>query len=66
MPLYQYECQECATKSEHICKHDEMIYLNCHLCGGVAKRVISSGTFKINGYSEKNGYSKTLEPSMSK
>jgi putative FmdB family regulatory protein len=64
MPLYVYKCTECAEIYEDLVSLridqdgvDITIHPKCSLCGGAGKKQISSPSFRINGYSEKNGYS---------
>jgi putative FmdB family regulatory protein len=65
MPLYQYQCSKCSNIYEsfvslHIGPNnvDNTIHPDCPLCSAHGKKIISAVSFKINGYSEKNGYSK--------
>ncbi len=62
MPLYEFECDECGFVFTHIMKHEEkeaVIGSNCPMCtDGIVKSNVSASNFKINGYSEANGYSK--------
>ena len=58
MPVYEYKCIMCKEISEHIFSMREAIGIVKCTCGGVATKIMSTGTFKINGYSEKNGYAK--------
>lgn len=61
MPIYEYECK---------CGHTESIFsklsdadgkLLCEKCNCPMRRIISLSHFKVNGFSEANGYSKTKE-----
>jgi len=61
MPLYEYECPDCyrrVTEMKPVKERDDSP--DCAYCFGRVSttRVITSGTFKINGFSEANGYSK--------
>ena len=62
MPIYEFECDECGFIFNHIMKieeRDAVIGSNCPVCtDGIVKSLISVSNFKINGYSEANGYSK--------
>jgi len=65
MPLYQFECKKCGFTFEHIMSiADGELFKkakgNCPSCQETKSvvKVMSAGTFKINGYNEKNGYSK--------
>lgn len=57
MPLYEFECKKCGSISERIVSRD-IIEIKCPVCKENAKKIISSSHFIINGFSEKNGYSK--------
>jgi putative FmdB family regulatory protein len=59
MALYDLECSECGFKIETLTTYSKVAELQCLQCGkeGVMKITPSkSGGFKINGYSEANGY----------
>jgi putative FmdB family regulatory protein len=65
MPLYEFECKKCGFTFKHMMsiKDGEQFKNsngNCPSCGAYKSTVklISAGSFKINGYNEKNGYSK--------
>ncbi len=58
MPLYEYACVECGKITEKLVSVTMKELLICCDCGGKAKKIISSGSFIVNGYNEKNGYSK--------
>jgi putative FmdB family regulatory protein len=59
MPIYEYQCKKCGYIFEQIeFKGIKKISTICPVCENIAPRVISSGSFRIKGYSEKNGYSK--------
>jgi putative FmdB family regulatory protein len=55
MPIYEYECTECGYIQEVLYKK-EFKRIRCDNCGGSAKKIMSSGTFFVNGYNAKNGY----------
>lgn len=56
MPLYEFECDKCSHITEKIVKSCVRVVF-CEKCGVfAAKKIISSGTFIINGYAEKNNY----------
>jgi putative FmdB family regulatory protein len=58
MPIYEYECQKCGYTFERVnFKKITMMSTECPNCNKLAKRIMSSGSFRIKGYSEKNGYS---------
>ena len=61
MPIYEYKCRTCKKISESF----ESTYKNarkvilCPECGQDAFKIMSTGTFKVNGFNEKNGYAGT-------
>lgn len=57
MPWYDFECPECGKKFEKSVLVDQRHSL-CE-CGQVAHRLFPAPTFRVNGYSAKNNYSKT-------
>jgi putative FmdB family regulatory protein len=61
MPLYQYRCSSCGfdfEKTLHIKDRDIPTEWPCLKCRNVTvKRELCPSLFKINGYSESNGYS---------
>jgi putative FmdB family regulatory protein len=60
VPLYEYICPVCGNTIEEIKPMSRMDELPCckKCVFEVMVRVISPSNFVINGYSEKNGYSK--------
>lgn len=57
MAIYEYQCESCNHIFERMHKK-ETAKETCPDCSGQAKKVMSSSTYRMNGYSEKNGYSK--------
>jgi|APIni6443716594_1056825.scaffolds.fasta_scaffold234636_3 putative FmdB family regulatory protein len=57
MPLYEYFCNRCELSFEDLLKKDAP-NRKCPRCDSTAHRIISKSSFKINGYSTLNGYSK--------
>lgn len=60
MPIYEYECVSCGYVTERwrSCLRDESSDL-CENCGGEAKRIISSTTFRLEGGGwASDGYTK--------
>lgn len=60
MPIYEYKCNKCYIVKEKylsISQMEDIICMYCK-CGGNLIKIPSTGSFKINGYSEANGYSK--------
>lgn len=62
MPQYTYKCYKCShifEKNLPVKDYKEPTLSVCPRCGEyTVKKQIDSVTFTINGYSEKNGYSK--------
>lgn len=56
MPIYEYRCCACNKVNEELSRLGEITSI-CPECGHYSHKVISAGTFKINGHSEANGYS---------
>ena len=60
MPIYEYKCDECERTVEKylsVKQMEDIISIYCK-CGGHLLKIPSAGSFKINGFSEANGYSK--------
>ena len=65
MPLYEFECSSCGFTFEYLMSVEDGDRIkecggdcpNCNEKGTVQKKM-SCGNFVINGYNEKNGYSK--------
>ena len=57
MPLYEYKCRKCKHITERIVKSIKQDKYICEKCGYTSDRILSVGIFKVNGYSEANGYS---------
>lgn len=58
MPIYEFRCKKCKKTTEKmIYKDEEDNYIICK-CGYIANKILSSGIFKIKGYSSSNNYSK--------
>jgi putative FmdB family regulatory protein len=59
MPIYEYQCKKCGYIFEQIeFKNIPKISTECPICKSIAPKIMSKGSFRIKGYSEKNGYSK--------
>jgi len=63
MPLYEYKCDNCESifeKIQSISNRNIPLSQPCPECKeiGYIISLMSSANFKINGYSEANGYSK--------
>lgn len=64
MPIYEYQCTECSYKFEEVSLKMGPIkmYTPCPKCAkdgqcGVAIKIMSSGSFTVNGFNSSNGYS---------
>ena len=60
MPIFDYECGNCGNIFEKIEFHNtpKELKVFCKKCKGVSKKIPSgSYSFKIHGYSERDGYS---------
>ena len=64
MPIYEYKCSNCKELYEGIVTPrsndnglDVTEHPRCPDCDYPGKRQMSVSAFKINGYSEENGYS---------
>lgn len=65
MPLYEYQCVKCKHVYEDFVQVkissdgvDNTAHPKCPKCDSIGLKQMSLSTFKINGYSEANGYSK--------
>ena len=59
MAIYEYKCKKCLriiVRSFPIDRFPKTV--TCDKCGREAEKMISVSNFKVNGYSERNGYSK--------
>ncbi len=65
MPLYEFQCNKCGYIFEEI--HEKYsptkISSYCPVCTdkgikSIGKKIMSRGSFVINGFNAKNGYSK--------
>lgn len=63
MPLFEYACWRCDNKFEKLFKQSgtSWAYAECPMCGRLAPKVLSAPSFKIKGYSERNGYSNSTK-----
>lgn len=64
MPLFEYKCTNCKIVYEKIVNSryddyglDVTVHPRCPNCDYPGRRQMSVSSFKINGFSEKNGYS---------
>ena|SRR6185295_981967 len=49
MPIYEYQCQQCGTRTELIQKFSDPPLAACPKCGGEVKKLISSPAFQFKG-----------------
>ena len=51
MPLYEYQCEECGARSEHLQRIDDPAPGSCDACGakGSLRRLLSSPAFQFKG-----------------
>lgn len=58
MPIYEYECKTCNEVFEKIAKIGNK-QTKCDKCGTTCKKIMSSFSFKVNGFNAANSYHKT-------
>ena len=58
MPIYEFKCMTCKKVSEVWVKNSEMNkrIIDCPTCGQDARKILSAGNFKVNGFNYANGY----------
>jgi putative FmdB family regulatory protein len=49
MPLYEYECEACATRMEKIRKFSDPPLVICEACGGALRKLVSSPAIQFKG-----------------
>ncbi|HEV7667783.1 MAG TPA: FmdB family zinc ribbon protein [Thermoanaerobaculia bacterium] len=49
MPIYEYQCLQCGTRTEHLQKFSDPPLPACPKCGGEVKKLISSPAFQFKG-----------------
>lgn len=49
MPLYEYECEKCATRTERIEKVSGPHLKKCPKCGGRVRRMVSAAAVRFKG-----------------
>lgn len=55
MPLYEYQCKQCAERVEIIQRVSDPPYTRCPKCGGQMRKLISSPAIQFKG----SGFHKT-------
>lgn len=59
MPIYEFKCEKCGRMTiKRYPINSNIKKVECKECNGKANKIISQSTFRVNGYSFKNGYSK--------
>ncbi len=49
MPLYEYECEHCAHRFEHLQKFSDPLLDSCPECGGPVRKLLSSPAIQFKG-----------------
>lgn len=49
MPLYEYQCDACGRRFEHIQKFSDPLVETCPTCGGKVHKLVSSPAFHLKG-----------------
>ena len=49
MPIFEFECQQCATVSEEIISDRECKHSTCEICGGVSNKIMSVAGWELKG-----------------
>ena len=49
MPLYEYQCDACEHRFEHIQKFSDPLLAVCPKCEGVLRKLVSSPAFQFKG-----------------
>jgi putative FmdB family regulatory protein len=49
MPLYEYQCQECGERAEHVQRFDDPPFTICGSCGGPLKKLFSAPAIQFKG-----------------
>lgn len=49
MPIYEYECLQCGTRTEVLQRFSDPPLAICPQCGGEVKKLISSPAFQFKG-----------------
>lgn len=49
MPIYEYQCDDCGAKHEHLQKINEAAFSNCPDCGGSYRKLLSAAGFQLKG-----------------
>ena len=49
MPIYEYECTECGTRTERLILHGDSSVKACDVCGGELRKLLSAPAFQFKG-----------------
>ena len=49
MPIYEYECTECGNQVETLQKFSDLPLIECEVCHGTLKKIISQNAFHLKG-----------------
>ena len=49
MPLYEYQCEKCATRTEVVQRFSDPPVTVCESCGGSVRKLISSPAIQFKG-----------------
>lgn len=49
MPIYEYACEKCGNQTEVIQKFSDPPIIECDVCHGKLKKLISNSTFHLKG-----------------
>lgn len=49
MPLYEYECLSCGTRSEVLQRFSDDPLTTCEACGGELRKLLSAPAFQLKG-----------------
>lgn len=62
MPLHEFICKKCGHQMEKLIFNEtEEKSLRCEKCGDEVKKILSTFSFEVNGFNEKNSYSRKPE-----
>lgn len=63
MPIHEYQCEKCGYIFEEVTLKMDAVKISttCPAClekkeQGIAKKIMSSGSFIVHGYNANNGY----------
>ena len=56
MPIYIIKCINCNIEKEIFCKYSDLEEMKCPECSSNLANIPCITSFKVNGYSYKNGY----------